>query len=88
VIGAGQLYAGLVAADRGVVPQYVEPCVPVLANKPAASLGNLPVPPAGFGVIYRVKPCPCAPRKADEPGDTDPAAVIYGAGDTGDDAAA
>ena len=57
-VRAGQLRAEPVAADRGVVRQYVEPCVPVLTNKPAASLGNLPVPPAGFGVIRRVQPAP------------------------------
>ncbi len=86
--GSSQLHAELVAADRGVVRQYVEPLVPVLVEKPAAALGDLPVPPAGFGVTNRVQPCPRAAGQADEPGDADPAGVTYGAGDLGDDAAA
>jgi hypothetical protein len=70
------------------VPQYVEPCVPVLPNKPTGPLGDLPVPPAGFGVIGRVQPHPYAPGQADEQGDAEPAGVTDATGDTPDEAAA
>jgi hypothetical protein len=87
-VRVGQLRAEPLAADSGVVPQYVEPCVPVLTHKPTAPLGNLPVPPAGFSVIGRVQPHPYAAGQADEQGDPEPAGVTQGTGDTGDVAAA
>ena len=86
-IRAGQLGAEPGATDGGVVQQHVEPSVSVLTNKPTASLGNLPAPPARFGIIYCVQPHPCATGQADEPGDAEPAGVTYSTGDTGGEAA-
>jgi hypothetical protein len=70
------------------VPQHVPPGITVLAGKPAVALGDMPVPPAGFGVVDRVQPCPRAARQADEPGNTDAAGIAYPAGHAGSEATA